>query len=181
MKILITGVSGFIGFHLAIKLLKKNFEIIGIDNMNNYYNNDLKFDRLNEIEKISRSNFKFIKVDINNESSIKKIFRENKFDVVIHLAAQAGVRFSIDNPKAYIDTNIRGFFNVIDASYKSNVELFLTCNLPIVNIRKSALTLFLNLKSNFDKEKELFVLKNLLLDISPIFLWLISLKYFSNK
>ncbi len=125
MKILITGVSGFIGYHLALKLLKHNFEIIGVDNMNNYYNNDLKFDRLKEIEKISNSNFKFRKVDINDESSINKIFTENKFDVVIHLAAQAGVRYSIDNPKTYIDTNIKGFFNVIDASYKSNVDLFL--------------------------------------------------------
>ena len=108
MKILITGVAGFIGMHLAIKLMKLDFSVVGIDNLNNYYDLNLKLDRLENINLVKK-NFLFVKLDLNNKKEIKKLFEENNFDVVINLAAQAGVRYSLDNPTAYIESNISGF------------------------------------------------------------------------
>lgn len=113
MKILITGVTGFIGFHLANLLLAKNHDIVGIDNLNNYYEQSLKKDRLIILEKFS--NFVFHKVDLKDRSAIDQIFETHRPDYVINLAAQAGVRYSISNPYAYVDSNLIGFMNILEA------------------------------------------------------------------
>ena len=123
MKVLITGCAGFIGFHLSEKLLKnKNFKIVGIDNLNSYYSVKLKKSRLNILKKNKK--FKFFKIDISNYNKIKKIFNENKFDIVINLAAQAGVRYSIINPKDYVQTNILGFFNILELCRIKKIKNF---------------------------------------------------------
>ena len=121
MKILITGCAGFIGFHISKKILSRTSnKVIGIDNLNNYYDNKLKKDRLKLIS--NHKNFKFFKIDICNNKKIEKIFKEHKFKVVIHLAAQAGVRHSISNPDEYINNNINGFYNILDNSRKIKVK-----------------------------------------------------------
>ena len=112
MNILITGVCGFIGFNIANFLLKKNYKIYGIDNINNYYSVKLKKSRLQILKE--HKNFFFSKLDIRKYKKIKKIYDKIKFDIVIHLAAQAGVRYSIKEPRKYIENNIVGFFNIID-------------------------------------------------------------------
>ena len=114
IKILVTGSSGFIGYSLCKKLLEKRYQVIGIDNHNNYYSIKLKIDRKKELERYK--NFNFFKVDIANKKSLKKVFKKFKITHVVNLAAQAGVRFSIKNPDTYIKNNILGFFNVIDLS-----------------------------------------------------------------
>lgn len=111
--ILITGAAGFIGFHLAKSSLDEQYEIIGFDNINNYYDVSLKYARLEILSKYK--NFKFIKADLADENSVNNVFKTYKPDIAVNLAAQAGVRYSIDNPKAYIDSNIIGFFNVLEA------------------------------------------------------------------
>lgn len=114
MKILVTGAAGFIGFHLAEKLCEnQENEVVGIDNINDYYDVNLKISRLTILEK--KNNFKFFKIDLIENDKIFKLFNDYKFDVVINLAAQAGVRYSIENPRAYIDSNIVGFFNILEA------------------------------------------------------------------
>ena len=113
MKILLTGSAGFIGFHAAKILCETDNEVIGIDNLNDYYDVSLKLARLNQLEHLS--NFHFIKSNIANHNEIQKIFETQKFDYVIHLAAQAGVRFSIENPHAYINSNLTGFLNILEA------------------------------------------------------------------
>ncbi|MDC3063853.1 NAD-dependent epimerase/dehydratase family protein [Alphaproteobacteria bacterium] len=118
MKILITGVAGFIGFHLANKLFSKNFELLGIDNINSYYDLDLKKSRLKNLKhKIS-----FYHIDIVNKNALKKFFQEHKPNLIIHLAAQAGVRYSINNPEQYISNNIVGFFNVLQCCKEFNCK-----------------------------------------------------------
>jgi len=113
-KILITGVCGFIGFNFANYLLNKNkkIKIIGIDNINDYYSKKIKFQRLKLLKK--NKNFIFKKIDISENIKLKKIFQNNKFELIIHLAAQAGVRYSISNPDKYIKYNSVGFFNIIN-------------------------------------------------------------------
>ena len=113
--ILITGAAGFIGSNLAKELLKaiSNVKIIGIDNMNNYYDLELKESRLTELSKYE--SFVFIKGDISDKIMIQKIFEEYKPEIVVNLAAQAGVRYSITNPDAYIESNMIGFFNILEA------------------------------------------------------------------
>ena len=111
-KILITGVAGFIGYHLAEKLLSNNYSIVGIDNINDYYDPSLKISRLKNLEHFS--NFKFQKIDFINNNELESVFKTNQFDQVIHLGAQAGVRYSITNPQNYIDTNITGFLNILE-------------------------------------------------------------------
>ncbi len=124
MKILITGCAGFIGFHVTKKILIDNFyDVIGIDNLNNYYDIKLKKDRLNILKKDKK--FKFLKLDICNENNLDNFFKKNKFDIVIHLAAQAGVRHSISNPEEYIKNNLNGFFNIINISNKYKINHFL--------------------------------------------------------
>tara|TARA_A100001011_G_C14321313_1_gene850819 strand:- start:8538 stop:9509 length:972 start_codon:yes stop_codon:yes gene_type:complete len=124
MKIIITGCAGFIGYHISKKFLYNNCNVIGIDNLNSYYSKKLKNNRLKELKNNYINNFKFYEEDIKNYSSIKKIFNKHKPLAVIHLAAQAGVRYSIENPKAYIDTNIDGFFNIIEISRLFNIKTF---------------------------------------------------------
>jgi len=111
-KILITGVAGFIGFHLAKYLIKKNYKVIGLDNINNYYNINLKKDRIKILKKISKKNFYFFKVNISEYKNFS-ILSKFKIDYIFHLAAQAGVRYSLENPQKFIDSNVTGFLNVI--------------------------------------------------------------------
>lgn len=113
MKIIITGAAGFVGFHLSKKLLEKNIEIIGIDNLNDYYGENLKETRLKKLEEFS--NFTFYKIDLKDKKSIDDIFKNYHPDYVINLAAQAGVRYSIENPYAYVDSNLVGFVNILEA------------------------------------------------------------------
>ena len=120
MKILITGSSGFIGFHLAKLLLEKKHTVHGYDSMNNYYDVKLKKARLHLLKKYR--NFSFTKSTLENEKVLKKTFRQFKPKIVIHLAAQAGVRYSIDKPRVYLDSNITGTFNVIETSHNTNVK-----------------------------------------------------------
>ena len=134
-KILVTGVAGFIGFHTVEKLVKLGFNVIGIDNINDYYPVTLKFDRLkelgiqsdfirynNKVKSEKYDNFEFIRLDITDEHHLLELFRTEKFDFVIHLAAQAGVRYSLDNPNAYIESNIKGFLNILEATRHYPVE-----------------------------------------------------------
>ena len=124
MKILITGCAGFIGFHLTKLLIENiNVEVFGIDNMNAYYDVDLKKTRLKILKK--NKNFKFEKIDITNENKLLSSFNRNSYTHVIHLAAQAGVRYSIENPETYVQNNLVGFFNVLNLSNKFKIKHFL--------------------------------------------------------
>ena len=118
----ITGVAGFIGSNLAKKILKENkdIQIVGLDNMNSYYDVKLKEYRLKELEQFD--NFKFIKGNLADKELINKIFEENKPEIVVNLAAQAGVRYSITNPDAYIESNLIGFYNILEACRHNPVE-----------------------------------------------------------
>ena len=120
MNILVTGAAGFIGMHTCLSLLKKKHKIAGLDNLNSYYSVKLKKDRLFELKKYKK--FSFYKTNINNEKSLDKLFKKIKPNVVINLAAQAGVRYSIKYPKKYLSSNINGFFNILHLSVKYNVE-----------------------------------------------------------
>lgn len=120
MKVLITGAAGFVGFHSAKKILDLGHDVIGIDNINEYYDVNLKFGRLDELN--TRENFRFLKVDLADRNEIAKLFEIEKFDVVLHLAAQAGVRYSIDNPFAYIDSNIVGTLTILEGCRHNNVK-----------------------------------------------------------
>ncbi|MFM8233142.1 MAG: NAD-dependent epimerase [Candidatus Methylopumilus sp.] len=112
MKILVTGVAGFIGIHSAKKLLDDGHEIIGIDNLNDYYDITLKEDRLKLLE--GYKNFRFLKLDIKDQKDVVDLFKKESPQRVLHLAAQAGVRYSIQNPYIYIDSNIQGFINILE-------------------------------------------------------------------
>ena len=120
IKVLITGASGFIGFHLAKLLLEKEYEVVGIDNMNDYYDVSLKKSRLEILEKYE--NYRFYKIDLKDKKSVDEVFKEYNFDYVVNLAAQAGVRYSIKNPYSYIDSNIIGFINILEACRKNPVR-----------------------------------------------------------
>ena len=120
MKILITGSSGFIGFHLSKLLLEKGNSVYGIDSMNNYYDVNLKKARLNILKKYRK--FNFSKANLESSKKIKNIFNKVKPKIVVHLAAQAGVRYSIHKPKVYLKSNIDGTFNVIEASHEIKVK-----------------------------------------------------------
>jgi len=119
-KYLITGSAGFIGFHLSKKLLSGGSTVIGVDNLNNYYDQNLKKNRNKILKKYK--NYKFKKIDIKNYKKLESVFKKNKFECIINLAAQVGVRYSLINPKSYIDNNIIGFFNVIDLTKKYKVK-----------------------------------------------------------
>lgn len=112
MKILVTGAAGFIGFHLAKCLLERGDEVLGIDNLNDYYDVSLKKARLSELEPFGK--FRFRKMDISDRVAMEKLFRENRFDRVLHMAAQAGVRYSLENPHVYVQSNLVGFLNVLE-------------------------------------------------------------------
>lgn len=151
-KILVTGTAGFIGYHLAKKLLENDFDVFGIDSINDYYDINLKYARLEntgisgsnrsknnehkgsnsdrikfgtEITSTKYSNYRFMRLDISNKRKIFKLFEKEKFDYVVHLAAQAGVRYSIENPDIYIQSNIIGFFNIIEACRQFTVDKLL--------------------------------------------------------
>ncbi len=124
MNCLVTGCAGFIGFHISLKLLlNKNYKVFGVDNLDNYYDKKLKKDRLKVL--IKNKNFFFKLLDINNIKNLENIFKKNKLDIVIHLAAQPGVNYSFKNPSKYIKNNINGFFNVLDLSSKHKIKNFL--------------------------------------------------------
>lgn len=135
MKILVTGVAGFIGSYVALKLAERGDEVIGIDNINNYYNTDLKYGRLASLGiarqsiawyHLSKSakypNFHFMRMNLEDKGALCSLFDTHKFDAVCNLAAQAGVRYSIENPEAYINSNIVGFLNILEACRKYPVE-----------------------------------------------------------
>lgn len=135
MKILVTGTAGFIGFHLAKKLLERGDEIIGLDNVNDYYDPNLKYARLEqtgvprykvEYNKLvgseDYSNYKFIELNLEDEANMARLFENEKFDRVCNLAAQAGVRYSIENPMAYINANLVGFTNILEGCRYNDVE-----------------------------------------------------------
>ena len=111
-KVLVTGVAGFIGFHLAKRLLKDGCQVIGIDNMNPYYEVTLKEARLEELK--NESTFSFYKLDLSDRKQLGDVFDGSEFDVVANMAAQAGVRYSIENPYAYVDSNLVGFVNILE-------------------------------------------------------------------
>lgn len=117
---LITGAAGFIGSFLSKKLLEQGCKVIGIDNINDYYDVNLKYERLEKIKNFD--NFTFIKADISDKEKMFKIFNKYKPNIVVNLAAQAGVRYSIENPDAYIESNIVGFFNILEACRHNSVE-----------------------------------------------------------
>ena len=135
MKILVTGTAGFIGHNLAKKLLDRGDEVVGLDNINDYYDVNLKFGRLLDLgiskDDIDYNKFassatypkhKFIKLDLADRDAMAKLFEEESFDAVCHLAAQAGVRYSLENPNAYIDSNVVGFMNILEGCRHNGVK-----------------------------------------------------------
>ena len=132
MNILLTGIGGFIGYHVTKKLIQQGHVVIGIDNLSDYYDVNLKKNRLknlkitlnNQNRKYLTNNLIFYKIDISNKVNVQKVFLENKIDAVCHLAAQAGVRYSIKNPEAYIKSNILGFQNIIDCCKDYDINNF---------------------------------------------------------
>ena len=120
MKFLVTGAAGFIGYFTARKLIERGDEVIGLDNLNDYYDVSLKLARLKQIGANPR--FRFVKVDVANRAAMDELFAREKFTRVIHLAAQAGVRYSLENPHAYIESNVLGFMNVLEACRQNKVE-----------------------------------------------------------
>lgn len=136
MKILVTGAAGFIGFHTCLKLLNQGHDVYGIDNINDYYDPQLKYDRLNElgikknkacifklnVKSSKYEMFKFSRLDLIDREGIDSLFKKEQFTIVCNLAAQAGVRYSIDNPHAYIDSNINGFLNILEGCRRNKVN-----------------------------------------------------------
>ncbi len=123
--VLITGCAGFIGAALSKRFIKSNFKVIGIDNLNDYYDQELKYARLKDIVKSTKNHNKlweFYKISIDDENQLEDVFIKNMPDIVINLAAQAGVRFSIDNPASYVKSNLNGFFNVLENCKNYNVQ-----------------------------------------------------------
>ena len=136
MKILVTGVAGFIGFHTAKRLAEGGHDVYGIDNINDYYDPKLKFNRLNElgfdeagsklfkneVQSAKFNSLRFSRIDLIDQESIDNLFNQEQFEVVCNLAAQAGVRYSIENPKVYIDSNISGFLNILEGCRNHKVK-----------------------------------------------------------
>lgn len=135
MKILITGTAGFIGFHLVSKIVANGHQVVGIDSINDYYDVALKYGRLEnsgiykseitynkEVQSNKYSNYSFYQLNIEDEDAIKSLFLKHSFDMVVHLAAQAGVRYSLENPHAYVKSNIGGFLNIIECCRKDDIK-----------------------------------------------------------
>jgi UDP-glucuronate 4-epimerase len=120
MKVLVTGAAGFIGMHISQKLLNRGDAVLGIDNLNDYYDPSLKYARLAQLEPYS--DFRFERVDVADRSAMSNLFAREKFDRVVHLAGQAGVRYSIHNPHAYVDSNLLGFVNVLEGCRHYHVQ-----------------------------------------------------------
>src|SRR5574340_82948 len=120
MKVLVTGAAGFIGMHASQRLLERGDEVVGLDNLNDYYDVSLKQARLARLT--PHANFRFVKLDVADRPGMERLFAEEKFQRVIHLAAQAGVRYSLKNPHAYIDSNIVGFINILEGCRHGKVE-----------------------------------------------------------
>jgi Nucleoside-diphosphate-sugar epimerases len=120
MNILVTGSAGFIGYHLSNKILNSNITLVGIDNLNNYYDINLKKDRIKILKKNKK--FKFYKIDLCDYNKLNNIIKRHKINYIIHLAAQAGVRFSIKNPKKYFKSNLEGFFNILEVSRHNKIK-----------------------------------------------------------
>ena len=132
MKILITGIAGFIGYFMAKKCLEKGYDIVGVDNINKYYLPTLKLDRLKQLgidgsggTSTKSKRLKFIKVDLADQRAIENIFKNNKFDMVVHLASQAGVRYSINEPRIYVKSNIEGFLNILEGCRYGHIKHFI--------------------------------------------------------
>ena len=119
-RVLVTGAAGFIGYHLSQRLLKRGDEVVGLDNLNDYYDVALKCDRLAQLE--TQNTFHFHKLDLANREAIAQLFAQNHFDVVVNLAAQAGVRYSLQNPHAYVDGNVVGFVNILEGCRHTGVK-----------------------------------------------------------
>jgi UDP-glucuronate 4-epimerase len=119
MKILVTGAAGFIGYHTACALLARGDDVIGVDNLNTYYDVRLKEARLAQLD--GKARFRFVKADIQDRTAMAALFEAERFDRVVHLAAQAGVRYSLENPHAYIDANIQGFLNILEGCRHTQV------------------------------------------------------------
>ncbi len=129
MKFLVTGAAGFIGFHVSKRLCEEGHDVIGIDNLNDYYDVNLKLARLSKLDQFTVNNrdkkqgcFKFIKLDLTDRENVARLFDVEKFDRVIHLAAQAGVRYSIENPMAYADSNLIGHLTILEGCRNNNVN-----------------------------------------------------------
>ena len=120
MKVLVTGAAGFIGSHVAQRLLARGDQVVGLDNINDYYDVTLKHARLARLE--PNAGFSFYKLDLEDTAGLEKLFAAKRFDRVVHLAAQAGVRYSIENPRAYIDSNIVGTLNILEGCRHHKVE-----------------------------------------------------------
>ena len=119
-NVLVTGAAGFIGYHLSKRLLENGCSVTGIDNLNSYYDVSLKEARLEKLKSFEK--FSFFKEDISNKEAMEKVFESNHFDVVVNLAAQAGVRYSLENPQAYVDANIVGFVNILECCRHNGVK-----------------------------------------------------------
>lgn len=136
MKILVTGAAGFIGYHVCKNLLEKSHEVVGLDNINDYYDTKLKFDRLKElgipeeeaknynvpVQSSTHTTFSFVRMALEDRKNLPELFKVESFDIVCNLAAQAGVRYSLENPEAYIDSNLVGFLNILEASRHNNIK-----------------------------------------------------------
>jgi len=118
-KILVTGAAGFIGYHMSKALLDKGEQVVGLDNLCPYYSVQLKRDRLAQLEKID--GFSFVELDLSDRAGMERVFQDHQFERVVHLAAQAGVRYSLSNPHAYIDSNLVGFMNILEGCRHNNV------------------------------------------------------------
>ena len=164
-KVLITGSAGFIGYHLSKYLVDKGFRVVGLDNINNYYDINLKYSRLKQLgieksdaekfnTKISAQNFSFVRTDICDRKSLNKLFENENFDIVCNLAAQAGVRYSLSNPDTYISSNISGFLNILECCRFNNIKHLIYASSSSVYGSNKKITFSVN--DNVDKPISLY-------------------------